>query len=139
MERKRGVFLAVILSFLVVAGAAWAHHGTSASYDMTKTITLKGTITEFVWANPHCQVYFDVKDANGKVTSWGGELMSPNRMRRQGWSKTTLKPGDKITITVYPARNGKPFGNIANIILPNGKTLEPITPKQAAERAQPAQ
>ena len=110
--------------FLALATAAFAHHGTNASYDMDHLITMKGTVTEFLWINPHCQLYFDVKDDKGNVVHWGGETNSPGVLLRSSWSKKILKPGDEITITVHPSRAGAPVGVIQRIVLPDGKILE---------------
>jgi hypothetical protein len=100
-----------------------AHHGTNISYDHTKPVTLTGTVTEFVWSNPHTQVYFDVKDANGSIVHWAGEMNSPGVLQRQeGWTKTTLKAGDEITITVFPSKAGTPVG-VVNKLVVNGKTI----------------
>jgi hypothetical protein len=79
-----------------------AHHGTSITYEVNKTITLTGVVSEFVYGYPHPQVYFDVTDESGKVQRWGSEFgPTPLMMRNMnvGWSRTTIKPGDKITIT----------------------------------------
>jgi hypothetical protein len=102
-----------------------AHHGTNASYDPTKPRTLTGTVTEFVWKNPHCQLYFDVKGANGKVAHWSGELNSPSVLGREGWTHKTFQPGDAITLTVFPSRAGAPAGVVdrTHPILSNGKEL----------------
>ena len=136
MKRKLAASFAFAVGLLMVCSPTLAHHGTSVSYDMKRTITLKGTVTEFVWANPHCQLYFDVKDDKGNVAHWGGEFMSPNRMAKAGWSKNILKPGDQITITLFPSKLGKNFGNVANIILPNGQTRVAISPEDAAQRSE---
>jgi hypothetical protein len=92
---------------LVLSGPAFAHHG-SAAYDMSKTITVTGTITDFQFVNPHVLISMDVKDASGKVDKWEGELTSPNHLARAGWTKSTLKPGDQITLIGGPAKSGTP-------------------------------
>jgi hypothetical protein len=112
------------IAAILFCGVAFAHHGTNASYDLEKTVTMKATVTEFVWINPHCQLYFDVKDDKGKLVHWGGETNSPGVLARSGWSKTILKPGDEITITVHPSRAGTPFGVIQRIQLGSGTVLE---------------
>ena len=99
------------------------HHGTNISYDHARPITLTGTVTEFVWQNPHTQVYFDVKDARGNVVHWAGEMNSPGVLSRQeGWTKRTLNAGDQITVTVYPSKAGTPVGVVNKIVL-SGKTI----------------
>ena len=121
--KKRTVFCALMATLLIFSGAALAHHG-NAAYDLDNPITLKGTVTEFVWSNPHVQIYFDVKDAKGKVVHWASETVSPGLLSRSGWSKTELKPGDEITITLGPAKSGAPVGFALKIVLANGKILQ---------------
>ena len=81
---------------------------------------MKGTVTEFEWANPHVQVYFDVKDDKGTVVHWACESLSPGKLARNGWSREALKPGDAITITLLPSRSGAPVGNLVKVVLANG-------------------
>ena len=97
--------LTIIL--LALAGTVSAHHG-STSYDMDKSVTIKGTVTDFQFVNPHVLIYMDVKDANGKVTNWAGELTSPNHLQRLDWTKNTLKVGDEVTMTGAPSKSGAP-------------------------------
>jgi len=91
----------------ILSGPAFAHHG-SAAYDMSKTVTVAGTITDFQFVNPHVLISMDVKDPSGKVEKWEGELTSPNHLARAGWTKSTLKPGDQVTLTGGPAKSGSP-------------------------------
>src|SRR5437868_10935465 len=111
----------LILGVVVLANPVLAHHGTNISYDHSKPMTLTGTVTEFVWSNPHCQIYFDVKDERGNVVHWAGETNSPGVLSRDGWSKRLMKPGDPITITVSPAKAGTPVGVVRKVVLPDGK------------------
>jgi hypothetical protein len=97
-----------------------AHHGTGGIYDMEKPATLKGTVTMFKFVNPHVLLYFDVANKQG-VTNWIGEGPSVNNWTRAGWNRNSLKAGDRITITVYPARNGKPEGVVHKVVTANGK------------------
>jgi Family of unknown function (DUF6152) len=92
---------------LVLSSAAFAHHG-AAAYDMSKTVTVTGTVTDFQFVNPHVLIAMDVKDASGKVEKWQGELTSPNHLSRAGWTKSTLKPGDQVTLIGGPAKSGSP-------------------------------
>ncbi len=96
-----------LLAVLFSAGALFAHHGNSA-YDETARVSIKGTVTEFIWTNPHSQIYLDVKDSSGKVINWGVETNSPGILSRAGWTRRALKAGDQITIIVCPAKNGQP-------------------------------
>jgi hypothetical protein len=114
-----------ILALLLFAGsnAALAHHG-NASFDTDKTMTLKGTITSFVWTNPHSQIYFDVKDAKGQVTHWSCEAAQPALLHRAGWTRHSLKAGDEVTIIAHVAKTGAPVAYLVKIILPDGQELK---------------
>lgn len=120
-------FLAMALSavaFLFASSTAISAHHGNAAYDETKEVTLKGTVTEFDWANPHAQIYFDVKDAKGNVVHWGCETLSPGKLVRTGWSKDAVKAGDQITITLVAAKNGAPVGFLHKLTIDNtGKQL----------------
>jgi hypothetical protein len=113
MKFKLEKFVLLLASIVTVCGPLWAHHGNSA-YDEEHWITLTGTVTEFVWANPHCQIFLDVKDDKGAVVNWAIESQSPGILRRNNWSRTSIKPGDQITITLAPAKNGAPVGFSGN-------------------------
>lgn len=113
-----------ILGFVVLA----AHHGTNISYDRTKPVTLTGTVTEFRLANPHPQLYVDVKDDSGKVTNWGCEVAAnPYQLMLSGWTRqrsvNALKPGTTVTVTVAPSRAGTPVGVVLKIVNPQGEEL----------------
>jgi hypothetical protein len=116
-------YIAVVACVVMIPITFFAHHGTSISYDMTKTVTLKGIVTEFVWKNPHSYILFDVKDEKGNVLKWAAEGSSPGNWSRIGWTKTTLKPGDPITITVNPSKAGTNVGVITKVVLPDGRVM----------------
>jgi hypothetical protein len=99
-----------------------AHHG-NAAYDYSATKTMKGAVTEWTWANPHCFLWLDTKDENGNITHWVLEASSPVDMRRAGWAATTFKAGDEVTVDVMPAKNGANVGRIRRVVLPDGKVL----------------
>ena len=121
--KNLATFVCVSCVLLMAALPLPAHHGTNISYDHSNPVTLTGTVTEFVWSNPHTQVYFDVKDANGNIVHWAGEMNSPGVLQRQeGWTKRTLKVGDEISITVFPSKAGTPVG-VVNKLVVNGKTI----------------
>lgn len=92
------------LALCVVGVAAQAHH-SFAMFDQTQKVTVKGTVTEFQWTNPHAFIHVDVPGADGKSEVWQIELNSPNNLKRQGWKSTSLKNGDKVTLTTYPLRD----------------------------------
>ena len=127
MKLKQAAILLLAAVFLAAGGTARAHHGNSA-YDEEHWITLSGTVTEFVWANPHCQIFLDVKDDKGAVVNWAIESQSPGIMRRNNWVRTSVKPGDQITITLAPAKNGAPVGFSGNkdgkVVFSDGHVLK---------------
>lgn len=118
---------AIGVAILIACGSALAHHGTFVSYDSDHPVTMKATVTEFNYTNPHIQLYFDVKDDNGNVVHWSAEGPDPAVLVQAGWGRkktmSALSPGSEITITVAPARNGKPVGTVSNIILANGDAV----------------
>jgi hypothetical protein len=115
----------VLLSGLSTFGLPLlAHHG-SASYKTDDEIVWKqATVTKFVWANPHTMLLFDVKDANGKLSHWAGEAGSPSAVRLQGWNKDSLRPGDVVTVQLFPSKFESNVGRIEKIVLADGSTLK---------------
>jgi uncharacterized protein DUF6152 len=122
-HNKSLVICALTICLLIYGLPALAHHG-NAAYDLDNPITLKGTVTEFAWSNPHVQIYFDVKNSAGAVTHWASETVSPGMLSRRGWSKTELKAGDGITITLGPAKSGAPVGFTLKVVLADGTVLQ---------------
>jgi hypothetical protein len=112
-----------VLLVLSIAGSAYAHHGFVSWFDMSKTTTVKGTVTSFDWTNPHAYIYFDVKDEKGAIQKWSAELGATGMLTRAGWKKDSLKPGDEITATGNPAKDGKPIMHLEKIVLANGQEL----------------
>lgn len=134
MKNKRVMQVVWAFAVLMVTVPVWAHHG-NAAFDSEKRVTMKGTVTDWFWANPHCFLRFDVKDASGNVVHWVAEASNPPDMINHGWSKSSLKVGDEVTVTVIPVKNGKPIGRIAAVVLPDAQTLDggfgpPPAPKQ---------
>lgn len=111
-----------LIGCLALATATFAHHGT-ANYETNKTITVKGTVTDFQFVNPHVQIFWDAKDDAGATQKWQGELTSPNRLTRAGWSKNSIKPGDTITISGYPTKSGSNEIWIQKVMLASGEEL----------------
>ena len=121
----KGKFLMCVslgIGILVFSLPLFAHHG-NAAYDTGKSVTLKGTVTQWVWAFPHCMLQLEVTDDRDQVVQWTAETENPSSMIHFGWTKQSLKPGDQITVTVVPAKNGKPFGRIVEVVLANGQKL----------------
>ena len=121
-----GISMAKPMAGLIVA--VWltttigAHH-SPAAFDRTKQVTLTGIVTSFKWSNPHSWIEMDVANASGGVEKWAVEMTSPTYLVRAGWKSTSVKPGDKITVTVNPVRSGEPTGIFLNAVLPDGRTL----------------
>ena len=127
MKGKMLVVLAAVGSLVMFSSSAMAHHGV-AGYDMTKTITVHGTVSKFDWSNPHVVVYVDAKNEGGEMQHWTIEFASPVHMVRAGWSKGSMKTGDDITIETHPSRNGAPVGISSTItfilkVVVNGQAL----------------
>ena len=122
MKVKPFVLIAVLVSLLFNSGSAFAHHGT-ANYDMTKVVTVKGTITDFQFINPHTLILFDVKNDKGVIEHWQAEATSPNHLVRAGWSKDIIKAGDQITISGFRAKNGSTVMRFQKMVLANGQEI----------------
>lgn len=132
----RSVYLASLgLVSLVLSVPAYVHH-SGAMFDRTKQVTITGTISEFVWTNPHASFRVDVVGPDGKVASWPVEMNGPSNLIHEGWKRTTLKPGDKVTVVVNPLRDGRPGGWYISITLADGKTLGGGSPPAGGEPAE---
>jgi hypothetical protein len=111
----------LLFALAILCAPVPAHHG-AATYD-TKLTTVKGTVTDFQFMNPHSAVLFDVAGADGKTEKWTAECASATTMARQGWNKTLFKPGDQITITGNAARSGAKIMRLRKVVFPNGKEM----------------
>lgn len=120
---KALVNLAAAAVLLATSAAASAHHSFAGEYDADKPVTLKGVVTKVEWTNPHARFYLNVKSADGKVTTWNLELASPNYLKRAGWSSTSLKAGDEITVEGSMARSGANMANARVVTLADGKRV----------------
>ncbi len=112
--------LAAVCLATVLLGAsapAWVHH-SGAMFDKTRVIEINGVVTEFAWTNPHSSFKVEVEDQ-----VWSIEMNGTSNLVHEGWKKTTIKPGDKVTVSVNPLRDGRPGGWFVGIMLPNGSTL----------------
>jgi hypothetical protein len=106
----------------MVSGPALAHHG-NAAYADTVTEFKQATVTQVAWANPHALINFDAKDAKGQVVHMVVETAAPQALRLIGWTKTSLVPGDVVTVRMYVAKNGNPAGRLNKIVLADGTEL----------------
>jgi hypothetical protein len=121
-----------IATLLAVSVPIFAHHG-GAAYETDKSVIVKGTVTDYIWSNPHVFVKVDVKDDKGNVAHWIVEAQNPVSMMQIGWSKNTFKAGDEVEIDAMPARNGNPVGFLGSSsptaprrrIVINGKQFQP--------------
>jgi hypothetical protein len=118
---------------IALAAPAFAHH-SAAGIDRTKSVTLSGTVKAFGWQNPHSWMEVDVPNEAGVVTTWKVEMTSPAFLIRAGWKASTLKAGDKVTVKVFPLRDGDPGGLFQSVTLADGSTL---TERAAAPRPAP--
>ena len=122
MRTKMFVLMMGVVTVLIASGPTFAHHGTAA-YDTSRVVTVKGTMTDFRFINPHVQLFFDVKNDRGEIENWQAELTAPNKLSRAGWDKHTLKIGDSITATGYVAKDGVHTMWINKLIGPDGEEL----------------
>jgi Family of unknown function (DUF6152) len=113
-----------IAVLLMVAAPIFAHHGTSA-YDTTKLTTVKGTVTDFQFNNPHVMISVETKDDKGKVEMWTSEANSPNVLTRHGWNRDIIKKGDQITVIGNRPKNGAKTLRLQKVILSDGQELDP--------------
>ena len=121
---RRAVQLGVVILALTGAGARYAAaHHSYAAFDISQQKTISGTVSKVNWTNPHTWVWLDVPNEQGGVDTWGIEGMSPNYLARRGWTRDTIKIGDKLTVTIRPARDGEKGGMWVSGKRPNGEVL----------------
>ena len=122
MNSERSLRVVLTVTLLLISMPLLAHHGAS-EYDMTKIVSLRATVIELQYVNPHTLLTFSVKDDSGKAMEWQGELPSPNLLSRRGWSRSILKPGDQVTIIGAPAKNGEKGMQVKKLVFPDGHEL----------------
>ena len=115
---------AAVFLLLSLAATSYAHHAT-ASFDMTSSATVKGTVTGYDWTNPHVYIYLDVKNDKGATEKWSVEMASTGMLARAGWKRDTVKPGDEITVIGNRAKDGRPFLHLSKLVFANGQQLTP--------------
>jgi Family of unknown function (DUF6152) len=123
MKRRPLIFGALLVALFSTSSVALAHHGVSV-YDMAKPTTMKATITEFDWSQPHCQIYFDARNDKGEVQHWAIETPPPTMMlEKPGWSRKALNPGDVVTVYFHAAKNGSFRGLLIKVVTASGQEL----------------
>ena len=122
MKQRSLVMVALWVAVAVACLPLLAHHG-AAAYDVSKPTTVKGTVKQWNWTNPHCVLLLDVTDDAGQVVHWITETQNPLSMANLGWGNDSFKPGDQVTVTLTPAKNGRPIGLIVDVVLANGQKL----------------
>lgn len=120
---RRSLLMAVVS--IVFAGVSTAHHST-AEFDYTKQVTIKGAVKEVQWTNPHSFIQLMVDGKGGQKVQWSVEIGSPSLNINMGWRKNSVKPGDVVTMELAPARNGKPYGTLRVLTFGDGRKLEGI-------------
>ena len=120
--KTRLIALSLVVGGLAVCTSVFAHHG-NAAYEGTVTVLKNATVTKLAWANPHTIVQFDVQGDSGAVVHWSAELGSPSALGVIGWTKTSLQPGDVITIYIHQAKTKNPVGRIEHLVLADGSVL----------------
>ena len=128
MKTKLAILFTLFTAILTIGTPVLAHHGTGVSYDNSKAFTVKATITEFRYANPHPQLFFDVKDEKGNVVHWTGEIApNPTQLQQDGWgrkrSEAALAPGTEVSITLAPSRLGTPVALVQKIVNSKGEAI----------------
>lgn len=120
----RRVPMVVIFAILLGASAVWAHHGLAA-FDITHTVKMDGTVTDFQFINPHAFIFADMTDDKGKKANWRLELGSIGMLSKYaGWNATTVKRGDRIKVQGFLAKDGSPYMSVGRVWLPDGRSLE---------------
>ncbi len=123
MKQKAASLLVSLFAFLLLVVPAFAHHGTAGD-DTSKLVTVKGTVTDFQYINPHVQIYVETKDEQGNVEKWNGEASNALALHRAGWNSKVIKPGDQITMTGYQAKTGAKMLLLKSVTLSDGRELE---------------
>jgi hypothetical protein len=122
MTRKRTYSLCAAVLVLMSVGPIFAHHG-AAAYDTSQSTTLKGTVVDFEFINPHCQLFINVADDSGNPVKWDGEFTNPGTLHRRGWTKDMFKPGDQITMIGNRAKNGAYVLRVLRLQMADGKEI----------------
>jgi hypothetical protein len=122
IQRASTVTMFAAAAFAILGGVGWAHHSRAGVYETNdKMITMKGTVVEWKWRNPHTFLVWQTKDASGKAVEWTGELSSITTMLAEGMTRTSFKPGEEVTITAVPAKSGSPQSLLVKVVTADGR------------------
>ena len=139
MNGKLRIIFSLGLAASIFSSPLVAHHG-AAAYDTDKKVTVKGTVTDWLWSNPHCILQLDTTDDSGQVVHWVTETENPSSMIRTGWTKDSFKVGDEISVILVPPKTGGRVGRIVEVTLPDGHkllgrgmTAPPVKPDESAK------
>ena len=121
--KNKGLFVLEAAVYLLLTAVPMFAHHAGGIYDRDHNLTFTGTVTEYHFTNPHVQIVFDVRDKDGNVESWTAESAPPQRLYRNGWKRNSLNPGDEITVTGAPAKDGKHLLSIRKLVGADGKVL----------------
>ena len=113
---------AVVAAVVLATAPAQAHH-SFAMFDMTKTVSVTGTVRQFQWTNPHSYIQLMAKNAEGRDVEWSMEMGAPMYLYARGWRPSTIKPGMRITVVLHPLRNGQPGGVVSEVTMPDGTPI----------------
>jgi hypothetical protein len=132
--RSRCALFAFLLGIWLPGAPGYAHHSVGAEFDLSKRITLQGRVTKIEWMNPHVYLYVDVR-ASGKTDNWACETAGPNTLARQGWSRMSVKIGDRVTVVGYRARDGANVASAREVVLADGRKVFVGSPYDGAPRS----
>lgn len=107
----------------LLCGGAAAHHSFASEFDINQPFEVTGAVKEIIWMNPHARLHIDVEEADGEIVTYDFELLSPNILMREGWSRNDLQPGDPVTVTGHRARDRSTVGRATGVIRPNGERV----------------
>jgi hypothetical protein len=124
MKKRIAFIFGAALALLIAGGPLSAHHGSS-NYDMSKSVSVKGTVTEFSFINPHSAIHLEAKDDKGSVEQWLVEADSPNNLARAGWNRDSIKAGELVTIVGNRLKDGSKVMRLQKVIFADGKELKP--------------
>lgn len=132
--RSRCILLAMLLGLNIPVTPTFAHHSVGAEFDLSQRITLQGRVTKIEWMNPHVYLYVDVGH-DGKIANWACETAGPNTLARQGWSRKSVRIGDRVTVLGYRARDGAYVASAREVVLADGRKVFVGSPYDGAPKS----